>query len=117
MLAEIETTNSLIQQLTGKTPKLFRPPYGVTNPNLAKAIRKSGMHSIGWNIRSFDTTAKDNQKLLARILQKVEGGDIILLHDSMNITKEILTELIESLRNKGYSFVRLDKLLDIEPYE
>lgn len=117
MKAEIEKTNTLIRNITGRKPKLFRPPYGVINPNLAKAIRQTNMHSIGWNIRSYDTAAKDKKKLLARILQKVKGGDIILLHDTMLITREILTELITTLRNKGYSFVRLDKMLDIEPYE
>jgi peptidoglycan/xylan/chitin deacetylase (PgdA/CDA1 family) len=75
------------------------------------------MASIGWSIRSFDTTAKDPQKLLARILRKVKGGDVILLHDSMQITQQILTELIITLRQKGYSFVGIDKLFDIEPYE
>lgn len=117
MKAEIEAANQLIHTLTGKKMKFFRPPYGVTNPNLAKAVKQSGMYSIGWSVRSFDTAANDADKLLARILQKTKGGDIILLHDSMAITKNILTELIIKLRQKGYSFVRLDELLDIKPYE
>lgn len=113
---EIEQTNSLIKSITGKTPKLFRPPYGVTNPNLAKAINKTGMYSIGWSIRSFDTKAKDPQQLLERIINKLKGGDIILLHDSMPITREILTELIVRARKKGFTFARVDKLLEIEAY-
>lgn len=117
MQEEIKATNVVIEKITGIKTKLFRPPYGVTNPNLARAIRQCEMHSIGWSIRSFDTTAKDPEKLLARILQKTKGGDIILLHDSMSITGNILTEMIVKLRQKGYSFVRLDELLDIQPYE
>lgn len=117
MKEEIEATNRVIQEIIGKKPRLFRPPYGVTNPNLAKAVKQSQMLSIGWNIRSYDTTAKNPQQLLERILSKVEGGDIILLHDSMQITASILKELIVSLRHKGFSFVRLDQLLEIEPYE
>ena len=117
MRLEINACNKIIHEVTGKRTRLFRPPYGVTNPNLARAIRRCGMLSIGWSVRSFDTTARDPEKLLARILRKVQGGDIILLHDSMGITKDILTEMIRILRQKGYSFVPLDKLLDIEPYE
>lgn len=117
MQKEIEKTNLLIESITGAKPTFFRPPYGVTNPNLAKAIKRSQMYAIGWNVRSFDTATKDQQKLLARILRKVKGGDIILLHDSMSITADILTELITTLRSKGYSFVRLDQLLELKPYE
>jgi len=117
MKAEIKEANAAVEKIVGVRMKFFRPPYGVTNPNLAKAIRQSGMYSIGWSVRSFDTAAKDPKKLLARILQKTKGGDILLLHDSMGITRNILTELIISLRQKGYSFVRLDKLLDLPAYE
>lgn len=116
MAAELEESNAVIQAITGRKPRLFRPPYGVTNPNVAKAVRQTGMTSIGWNVRSFDTTAKDPQQLLQRILSRLKGGDIILLHDSMGITCEILTPLIEAARQKGFTFVRVDKLLEIEPY-
>ena len=74
------------------------------------------MVSIGWNIRSFDTTAKDPQQLLQRILGKLQGGDVILLHDSMEITHQILTQLIHQARQKGFTFVRLDQLLQIDAY-
>lgn len=116
MQQEITDTNAVVARLTGKKPRLFRPPYGVTNPNLARAVKHTGMDSIGWNVRSFDTKAKDPQQLLARILGKLQGGDIILLHDSMGITKEILTDLIAQARKKGFTFVRVDQLLDIRPY-
>lgn len=116
MAAELERTNETIEQITGKRPRLFRPPYGVTNPNLARAVRRTGMISIGWNIRSFDTTAKDPDRLLQRITGKLKGGDVILLHDSMAITHEILTALIHTARQKGFTFVRPDQLLNIEAY-
>ncbi len=116
MTDELKETNNTIQRIIGKKPLLFRPPYGITNPNLARAVHKTGMISIGWNVRSFDTTIKDPQQLLNRILSKLKGGDIILLHDSMAITHEILTPLIGAARQKGFTFVRVDKLLEIDPY-
>lgn len=116
MCEEIEETNGVIRDITGKKPLLFRPPYGVTNPNLSRAVRQTKMHSIAWSVRSFDTSAKDPQQLLARILNQLQGGDIILMHDSMPITKEILTELIIRTRENGFTFVPLDKILDINAY-
>ncbi len=117
MAVEIEQTNSLIQELTGVVPNLFRPPYGITNPNLSRAVKWTGMASIGWNIRSFDTKLKDPDKLMKRILSKVKGGDIILLHDSMEVTMKILTPLIEQAKQMGYTFVPVNELLEIEPYK
>lgn len=116
MLAEIEQCNSIIRQVTGKSPNLFRPPYGITNPNLMRAVKRSGMVSIGWSLRSFDTMAKDGEQLKNRIINKLNGGDIVLLHDSMPITREILTDLIRQARKKGFTFVRVDQLLDIKAY-
>ena len=116
MLNEIEKCNSTIQQITGLKPLLFRPPYGITNPNLDRAVRRSGMTSIGWSLRSFDTMAKEPQQLKNRILNKLTGGDILLLHDSMSITREILTDLIHEARKKGFTFVRIDKLLHVQAY-
>jgi peptidoglycan/xylan/chitin deacetylase (PgdA/CDA1 family) len=117
MQKEIAQTNELIRKIIGKKPCLFRPPYGVTNPNLARAIRRSGMYSIGWRIRSLDTVAKAPARLLHRIVKRLKGGDIILLHDSQTITQEVLTELIKHTREKGFTFVGLDTLLAIPPYD
>ena len=113
---EIDECSRAIIATIGKAPKLFRPPYGVTNPNVAKGIRRANMLSIGWSLRSYDTTAKDGQKLKNKILKKLKGGDVILLHDRVPVTVEILTELIEEAREKGFTFVGLDELLDIQPY-
>ncbi len=113
---EIDECSRAIMRVIGKAPKLFRPPYGVTNPNVAKGIRRANMHSIGWSLRSYDTTAKDGQKLKTKILRKLKGGDIVLLHDRVLVTAEILTELIDEAREKGFTFVGLDELLDIQPY-
>lgn len=116
MQQEIAVCNQSIAAIIGKTPRLFRPPYGVTNPNLATAVSKTKMHSVGWSIRSFDTNARDASKLLDSITQQLKGGSIVLLHDHVALTTEILTELIHTARQKGFTFVRIDQLLDIDAY-
>lgn len=116
MAMEIDRTNQAIQAVINKKPLLFRPPYGVTNPNLARAVKRTGMHSVGWSVRSFDTSAKNADQLLTRVLSKLKGGDIILLHDSMAVTRTILTDLIIKAREKGFTFVRVDKMLELDAY-
>ncbi len=117
MAEELKQTNDTISREIGKKPLCFRPPYGVTNPNLARAVKKVKMSSIGWNVRSFDTTAKDPRQLMEKITSQLKGGDIVLLHDKVALTKEILTDLIAKCREKGFTFVRVDQLLGIPAYE
>lgn len=107
MLEEIEKTTQLINSIIGKQIALFRPPYGVTNPNLARAIKKSGLQSIGWSLRSFDTTAKSTTQLLSKLKLETKAQDIVLLHDRCEITVNALTEYIDFCQERGFTFVTL----------
>ena len=116
MLADMKQTDDALTLAASVKPRLFRPPYGVMNPNLAGAIKKGNYTAVGWSIRSFDTAIKDKEKLLLRVLKQIKGGDIILLHDSMAITAEILPELIAGITARGFSIVRLDKMIKTNAY-
>ncbi len=55
MLADVNEGNRAVESVAGKQISLFRPPFGVTNPTIAKVIRTLGLHTVGWDVRSFDT--------------------------------------------------------------
>lgn len=93
-----------IVEITGKESRLFRPPFGLTNPNIANAVRYSGFQPIGWSLRSLDTMVKSKEKLVHKILSRVEAGDIILLHDWGKYTAEALPEIIDGIRANGLEF-------------
>lgn len=93
----------LIEQYQPQT-KLFRPPYGVTNPNIATAVKALNLQSIGWNVRSYDTSIKDVEKIKQRILSQLKPGAIILLHDRLDFMPDFLETLIPSIKEKGYEF-------------
>ncbi len=116
MLAELKQMDDVVESVTAKRPRLFRPPYGVTNPDLAKAITKGGYTPIGWNIRSLDTVAKDKDQLLERIKKGIKPGAVLLLHDSMEVTVQALPLLLQHLKKEGYRIERIDKLLNIPAY-
>jgi peptidoglycan-N-acetylglucosamine deacetylase len=106
-----------LRRLTGKRPLLFRPPYGVINPMVKSAIQETGYHVIGFSKRAFDTTSGNETKIFSRITRNIEPGDILLLHDTVGHNIRVVTDLVEHLAGKGFTFVSLDKLLQIEPYE
>lgn len=115
MIKEIEKTSELIYQTIGKKPLLFRPPFGVTNPLLAKAIKKTGVTSTGWSLRSWDTNGKVS-KVVTRLKRKVHPGDVILFHDNRPNTVEILTRFLPYLIEQGYQVIPLDELVKTKPY-
>ena len=116
MRADLREMDAAVRAVTGVTPRLFRPPYGVTNPNLARAIRKEGYTTVGWNVRSLDTVIDDPARLKAKIEKALKPGAIVLLHDTSASTLKMLPQLIDEARAKGYALVRLDKMCNIPPY-
>jgi peptidoglycan-N-acetylglucosamine deacetylase len=116
MQADIQMMSDTVKKTIGLQPKLFRPPYGVTTPNMKKVMKKDGYTAIGWNIRSMDTVIRNEKKLLNKIVGSLQPGAIILLHDTSKVTASVLQQFINETRNKGYEFIRLDKLLNVAPY-
>jgi len=118
MIEELDKTEELIFDITGKKVEMFRPPFGVTNPALARAVKKMNYTPIGWNIRSLDT-AKNKKaiKIYNRIIRQLKPGSIILLHDRNPDIVEVLEKLIMYAHEHNYEFVRLDKLMKDEAYD
>ncbi len=103
---ELQKTDEIIKKITGRQTKLFRPPFGVTNPNIAKA----DYEIIGWNVRSLDTVIKNPDKILKRITSKVKKGDIILLHDTSQKSVAVLERLLLFLDKNQLKSVRVEEL-------
>ena len=116
MKDEIIKTNDIIYSITKLVPLLFRPPYGVTNPLLKKALKKTKMVSIGWSLRSLDTI-HDTKKVVLKLKNQTKPGDIVLLHDTNPNIIEIMDEYINWLHDNNYKIVSLTELLKIQAYE
>ena len=116
MLKELKMMNSDTEKLTGLRPKLFRPPYGVINPNLRKAIQDGDYIPVGWSVRSMDTTIKDGMKLLDKVKKSLKPGAVFLFHDTCKSTHDMLPDFIKHVKELGYEIVRLDKMLALQPY-
>lgn len=107
---EINKTNLAIEQVTGKKPVYFRPPFGVTNPLIARAIKRTKMKVAGWTIRSYDTMNQSPEKVLERIKKQIAPGKIVLLHDYSSDVIWILESLLKYLTDSGYKMVTLYEL-------
>jgi len=95
--------------------KLFRPPFGVTNPNIARAARLLDYTVTGWSIRSLDTVSR-KEKAVGRVIKRLRPGGVVLLHDDRPGIGEILETVIRETGALGYRIVPLDELLGIKAY-
>ena len=116
MLADLQQMDAATMQAVSKKPRLFRPPYGVTNPALARAVRQGNYQPVGWSVRSMDTVTRDPDKLYERMVAAIAPGKIFLFHDSSRATRQMLGKFIETVRSQGYTIVRLDKMCKLETY-
>lgn len=105
--ADLKQNSEIVKQATGITTLLFRPPFGVTNPNIAKAVEVLKLNSIGWSLRSFDT-AKTAEQVIKKISTKAKGGDIILMHDRLPNTVQVVRTFVEEAQKNGLKFVNLE---------
>lgn len=116
VIGEIQKTDALIESISGKKVQLFRPPYGVTNPSIRRALEVTKHKVIGWNIRSLDGILKDEKIIFARIRNRIAPGGIVLLHDTAHSVK-ILERLMLYLEENEYKVVSIEELLNIKAYE
>ena len=111
MKSDLQTCQSALEQVTSQPVRFFRPPFGVTNPTIAKAVRQLGYTTIGWNIRTLDTCQQDIDKTLRRIRKRLRPGSVILLHDRMPDSNLLLKQILALMKEQGYTVVRVDKML------
>lgn len=110
MTEEIEKCDDIMAKAGPVQTDLYRPPFGVTNPNIAKAIKRTHKKSIGWNVRSLDTVIDDEKKIYKRITKGLKKGSIILLHDTSEKTYHVLADLLLFLKDKKYSTFTVDSI-------
>ncbi|UKB83636.1 polysaccharide deacetylase family protein [Chryseobacterium sp. MEBOG06] len=110
MIEEIEKCDEVMKNTGNIKTHLYRPPFGVTNPNIAKAIKRTHKESIGWNVRSLDTIIDDEKKIYSRVTKGLKKGSIILLHDTSEKTYRVLVDLLVFLKDKKYSTFTVDSI-------
>lgn len=77
---DIHDTQELLSKWSVQ-PLVFRPPIGITGPRLAGVLAAEGLLTVNFSCRAFDRGNRDVRNLAAKILKRLQAGDIIMLHD------------------------------------
>ena len=113
-LNNIIETKKTIQQINKSTnqQKLFRPPYGRIKLAQANQLQKLGYKIIMWDVLTFDWNRKiPSEKVLKNTIDNAKSGSIIVFHDSIKASKNMLYALPKALdyfSKKGFVFKKLE---------
>jgi len=139
LLADLEKTNQVLENILGHYEKFFRPPggFGYLNKSFREKLKENGYQLVGWNVTGGDSdpqgvTSEQVYHKVANGLAKVEKlklTPIILLHDGAQLSTidvspdsaigkyvqnresvvSALPRIIELLKQKGYTFAVVDE--------
>ncbi|MFD5570354.1 polysaccharide deacetylase family protein [Streptomyces cadmiisoli] len=109
--AEMAPVQKDITEITGKAPKLMRPPHGTTNDDVSNVMKDLGLAQILWSVTAKDFQTTDSKLIKKRVLDQVGRDGIILLHERYAGTIPAVEDLIPVLEKRGYTFVTVSELM------
>lgn len=113
---EVAYVNDKVKEITGTTPKFFRPPYIAVNNIMYDNIDMTFISGYGCNDWEDRVTAEYRAKYLEK---KAADGVIFLLHDAEGNSKtvEALDKAIPILLEKGFQFATISELFELKGVE
>lgn len=128
LVFELNSTQRVIQGITGHSAVLFRPPYLAINdlpgemPTESMMKRFLNIQDLGYTIVSAsidprDWSGKTADQIVNDTISRVQNGRTILLHDSggdRTPTLEALPRIIEWLKANDYSIVPVSELIGMD---
>lgn len=94
---------------------LYRPPTGVVDDATAEIIAATGYPRIAmYDVTTLDWDVKNSaDDIVNGIMKRTQNGSVILLHILDGIhTAEALPTVLERLKEKGYTFVKMKDLIE-----
>ncbi len=108
---ELDISIEKIKALTGKEVSLFRPPYGSYSNQLIKACEERNLLPIQWDVDSLDWKGLSSVDVTSRVMEKVQNGSIILMHNNADNVVESTKMVLERLTNEGYKVTSIGELV------
>ncbi len=118
--AELNAAQNALTDITGVRPRFFRPPVGLRNPWLDPVLNRLDLQLASWTRRGFDTIEKSPPVVLAKLLDNLTAGDILLLHDGkaartasgVPVILEVLPPLLDAIAAAKLHTVTLSQSLE-----
>ena len=110
IMREAERCDEVFESLNIRKTHFLRPPGGGFNMKIFNAMRRMNKKLGLWSLNTADYTVRPKEEIVRLVLSSVRPGDVILMHSGTPNTVEALPEIIKTLRERGFNFVRLEEL-------
>ncbi|MFG1698119.1 polysaccharide deacetylase family protein [Nonomuraea sp. NPDC049309] len=108
---ELKLAQQAIQKVTGRRPTMFRPPYGQTDDRVLNFAYQNDLSQILWTGSTLDWSLRDKKKIKAAVLKLAKRDGVILMHDVVPQTVQVMPEILKELKKRGYHLVTVPTLL------
>ncbi len=111
---EITACEEAISSVTASPVRFIRPPEGQMSDAMGRVLGNSDYRVILWDVDTRDWAHTPPDAITRHILDTVQAGDIILMHDFIghdSPTPEALRAVIPALLERGYRFVTVGELV------
>jgi peptidoglycan/xylan/chitin deacetylase (PgdA/CDA1 family) len=103
-----------IEDASGVTPALYRPPYGILNAEALRSARRAGRRTLLWSHWGRDWERRATpESVAARVTDGAGEGAVLLLHDAddygapgcWRATAAALPRVLDTLSERGLQAV------------
>ena len=108
---EMFTLRDEVAQLTGHVSNLCRAPYGKKGHFKVahyKSVEEAGLYCIDWHVDSQDWAKQNAAQIYDEVIQGLEefedNDEIVLLFHEYQRTVDALPDIINHLKEQGYTF-------------
>ena len=111
---EILSCEEAIASVSDSPIRFIRPPEGQMSDTMRRVIGESDYRVILWDVDTRDWAHTPPAEITRHILDTVQAGDIILMHDFIGYnspTPEALRAVIPALLERGFHFVTVGELV------
>lgn len=110
---ELKKVNEEYKALTGGSDMQFlRPPRGIFSERTLAISEQLGYHNVFWSLAYVDWERKRSRGAdyaYDNIMEQIHPGAVLLLHSVSKDNANALSDVIDDLREQGYTFKRLDQ--------
>ena len=106
---ELQRTDDILDEKLGIRPRYCRPPWGITTPDVERAILDWGYTIVLWSYSNRDWETPDVEVLAERIINGLRDDAIIVMHDHVPWVPETLDIIIPAIRSQGYEFKKISE--------
>jgi len=103
---------NLIQRITGKAPRFCRPPGGRATEAVVEGAEKCGLITTMWSDDPKDYSNPGSDQIESDLLDHVTNGGILLLHEGVEETMQVLPDIVRTLRASGFKMVTVSQLME-----